>query len=265
MTVPSNARPPAARSAAALGLLRGAASGGFILQECADCATVQYPPRDVCHACLSTNLDWEHVDPSGTLCAVTTIRVSNEPYFQSHLPWTIGIIAAAAGPSIVAHLLPGCVVGAPVTLDLRLDAAGRGVMVARPAGPGTNSGFQTEPGAHRTDTLPSLSEAPANAPTEANFFNTPSGRRLLVTDGCSALGQYVIAALLKRGAAYIAAGCPREMDTCSNDHLGPRVGWFTVNGGSRWPSPEWYLAAGLETPGNDMNAPQFDAVFDTTS
>ena len=44
--------PPAGRSRAALRLTAAAAEGRFELQHCADCATVQYPPRSVCgHAC----------------------------------------------------------------------------------------------------------------------------------------------------------------------------------------------------------------------
>ena len=39
--------PPSARSRYALGMLWGAAQGRFELQVCRDCATVQYPPREV--------------------------------------------------------------------------------------------------------------------------------------------------------------------------------------------------------------------------
>ena len=51
--------PPWARSRIALGLTAAAALGRFELQQCADCGTVQYPPREACHVCLSARLPWK--------------------------------------------------------------------------------------------------------------------------------------------------------------------------------------------------------------
>ena len=74
----------AARSRAALGLGIGAAEGSFSLQVCAECAAVQYPPRDVCAACLSGRLAWRPVPDGGRLVAVTTVRVPGERWFREH-------------------------------------------------------------------------------------------------------------------------------------------------------------------------------------
>ena len=57
----SPTRPPEMRSRASLGLSAAAAEGRFALQVCADCGTVQYPPRDACQNCLSTDLPWQDV------------------------------------------------------------------------------------------------------------------------------------------------------------------------------------------------------------
>ena len=54
--------PPAIRSRVAHGLTAAAARGAFALQVCADCGTVQYPPREACHQCLSTRLPWREQD-----------------------------------------------------------------------------------------------------------------------------------------------------------------------------------------------------------
>ena len=32
------------------------------LQRCADCGAAQYPPREVCGACLSDRLAWDSAD-----------------------------------------------------------------------------------------------------------------------------------------------------------------------------------------------------------
>lgn len=265
MTVHSNTRPPAARSAAALGLLRGAATGRFVLQQCADCSSVQYPPRDACHACLGAELPWREVDPRGTLCAATTIRVSNEPYFQERLPWTIGIIAALAGPSIIAHLLPQCVVGDPVVLGLRLDASGRAVVVARPADVEPTPVSAIGNGAIQADSSMESSGVLETSPADSDFFDNPAGRRVLVTDGCSDLGQYVVAALLERSAAYVTVGCRTGDTTCGKHQDEEHLGWLAVRGSSHWPSPEWYLEAGLPSPDGATDTAEFDAVFDTAT
>jgi uncharacterized OB-fold protein len=175
--------PPPARSAAALGLLRGAASGRFMLQQCNECGKVQYPPRDACQRCLGSELPWHEVDNRGTLKAVTTVRLSNEPYFQDRLPWRVGIVSSDLGLSLIAHLLPSCRPEEPVTLSLRIDAAGRAVLVAD-----------------------SDREAMAGLrPLESDFLTDPAGMTILVRDGESELGREVAQSLLERGAQVVFA------------------------------------------------------------
>ncbi|MFL6661713.1 MAG: zinc ribbon domain-containing protein, partial [Rhizobacter sp.] len=51
--------PPGSRGRVALGMTAAAAEGRFELQTCKDCGTVQYPPREACHKCLSPRLQWK--------------------------------------------------------------------------------------------------------------------------------------------------------------------------------------------------------------
>ena len=51
--------PPWARGRVALGMTAAAAEGRFELQVCKECSTVQYPPREACHKCLSPKLQWK--------------------------------------------------------------------------------------------------------------------------------------------------------------------------------------------------------------
>lgn len=178
--------PPQARSTSALGLLRGAATGTFLLQRCASCSTVQYPPRDACNWCLCAELPWEEVDNHGILKAVTTIRLSNEPYFQERRPWRIGIVSSTLGLSMVAHLLASCQPEEPVTLSLRIDASGRAVVVAY---------------ADNDDAAP----VPGLRPVESDFLPDPAGLTIYVTDGSSELGEEVTRALRARGARVVFA------------------------------------------------------------
>jgi hypothetical protein len=131
-------------------------------------------------------LPWEIVDNRGTLKAATVIRASSEPYFQQRLPWRVGIVASPLGVSLIAHLLPSCQVEQQVSLSLRIDAAGRAVVVASPLDDWAIR--KTEPGWR---------------PTESDFLDDPAGKTILVTDGTSELGKGVTRALTERGAKQV--------------------------------------------------------------
>lgn len=74
------------------------------LQQCQECKTVQYPPREVCVSCLSDDLPWSEVDPAGTVQASTQLHHCLEPYFSARKPWLVGSIKLDCGPLVLAHL-----------------------------------------------------------------------------------------------------------------------------------------------------------------
>ncbi len=125
--------PPAGRSRVALGMLRGPARGGLELQSCADCGAVQYPPREMCGACLSDRLVWRPHDGAGELVVETTLRHAMELHFRERLPWRSGLVRLDGGPTAVAHVHAD-VPPAParVTLTAALDRSGQAVLVAVP-------------------------------------------------------------------------------------------------------------------------------------
>ncbi len=180
--------PPGLRTRASLGLTAVAAEGRFALQVCAECGTVQYPPRDACVSCLSVELPWRAVPPAGHLLASTTLHHSNDVYFRERLPWRVGTVHMQAGPSVIAHIHADCVDDTPVTLALRLDRSGQAVMVALPV--------RSTP--HMEDDR-TLRETACD----------PKFRRALVTDGKSAIGQAVARALLDAGAPVVFLGDPQ--------------------------------------------------------
>ncbi len=175
--------PPSARSRTASGITAAAARGAFALQVCDACATVQYPPHEVCGACLSGEMTWrEDVPRGGTLIAATTIRASADPYFRERVPWRIGTVTMDAGPAVIAHLHDGLAAGDRVELVQRLDKAGQGVMLAVPEG-GVADG--------------------QDGKAMREMSCDPRDRRVLVTDGRTALGQAVARALTEAGATVL--------------------------------------------------------------
>jgi NAD(P)-dependent dehydrogenase (short-subunit alcohol dehydrogenase family)/uncharacterized OB-fold protein len=178
--------PPWIRSRAALGLTAAAALGRFELQVCADCGAVQYPPREVCHRCLSDRLRWREQTGMGELLSTTTVRHSHDPFFRERVPWTLGLVQLDAGPTLVVHLHGGC---APppsrVRVGARLDKSGQGVLLAFPV-----------------DEVPNM----ADDRQLREMTCDPKFRKVLVTDGKTAVGQAVAHALIEAGAELVWVG-----------------------------------------------------------
>lgn len=177
--------PPTERSRAALGLTAAAAAGKFMLQICASCQTVQYPPRDACSNCLADQLDWRNVSPLGRLVAQTVVRTSTNVYFRERAPWRIGTVALDAGPSVICHLHGDCHKGERVQLLNRLDKAGQGVLIAMPINQTPNA---------------------QDDPQWREISCAPKFRRVLITDGRSASGVALAQAFSDAGAQIVFVG-----------------------------------------------------------
>lgn len=178
--------PPAARSRVALGLTAAAAQGRFELQQCRDCSAVQYPPREACHRCLSISLPWRSQPGDGELLSDTVLHHSNDLFFRERLPWRLGLVRLDCGPAVVAHL-HGSIEKPPtrVRVSAMLDRAGQAVLVALPD--------------KETSTM-------ADDRQLREFTCDPKFRKVLVTDGKSAVGQALVKALVKAGADLIWVG-----------------------------------------------------------
>jgi len=81
--------------------------GALHLQRCRDCATVQYPPREVCRHCLGDQLRWQQVDGNATVLATVALHHSLEADFLARLPWHIASLELDAGPVVFAHIEAG--------------------------------------------------------------------------------------------------------------------------------------------------------------
>ncbi|WP_418317651.1 SDR family NAD(P)-dependent oxidoreductase [Piscinibacter sakaiensis] len=178
--------PPGQRGRVALGMTAAAAEGRFELQVCQDCGAVQYPPREACHACLSSRLKWTEQDGAGELLSQTTLAHSNDLFFRERLPWRLGLVRLDAGATLMLHL-HGDVPDAPtrVKVGARLDRAGQAVLIAFP-----------------TEETPNMNDDPMLREMGCD----PKFRKVLVSDGKSAVGQALVQALAKAGADLIWVG-----------------------------------------------------------
>jgi NAD(P)-dependent dehydrogenase (short-subunit alcohol dehydrogenase family)/uncharacterized OB-fold protein len=178
--------PPGARSRAALRLTAAAAEGRFELQACADCGTVQYPPRAACRTCLSHRLEWRETDGAGELLSATVLHHSNELFYRERVPLRLGTIRLEAGPTVLAHLHGDCA-AAPSRVRVRahLDKSGQAVLIALPPQDTSNM---------------------ADDPMLREMTSDPKFRKVLVTDGKGAVGQAVARAMIEAGADLVWIG-----------------------------------------------------------
>jgi uncharacterized OB-fold protein len=136
--------PPSVRSAVALGLTAAAAKGRFELQVCRSCRAVQYPPREACHRCLGSILDWTLQDGAGELISETLLFHSHDEFFRPYLPIRLGLVKLDCGPTAVVYVADA-IPAAPappstrVRVSAYLDQAGNAALLAIPANAGDTS------------------------------------------------------------------------------------------------------------------------------
>ncbi|MAI58180.1 MAG: short-chain dehydrogenase [Rhodobacteraceae bacterium] len=181
----SPTRPPEARSRAALGLSAAAAEGRFALQQCTECGKIQYPPRDACSNCLSTELRWKDTDCLGSILAETRLRTSIKPYFRERTPWRTGTVKLDSGPVIICHLHGDCERNGRVQIINRLDRSGQAVLFALPQ---------------------KRSLYMEDDPQLRAMTSDPKHRRILITDARNPNTPYIAKSLAAAGASLIFIG-----------------------------------------------------------
>jgi NAD(P)-dependent dehydrogenase (short-subunit alcohol dehydrogenase family)/uncharacterized OB-fold protein len=178
--------PPGKRSRAALGLTAAAARGRLELQVCQDCHATQYPPREVCGTCLSHRLVWRAQDGRGELMTQTVLRAAQELYFRERSPWRVGMVRLDTGVNVIAYVHERVgAVQCRVRVEAALDRASQGVLVALPEHGATD--FSEDARMRELTCDPRL-------------------RKVLITDGKTAVGQAVAQALAAAGAHLIWIG-----------------------------------------------------------
>lgn len=94
--------PPRPQSPLGVELAKHMQADKLILQVCADCGAVQYPPRERCLQCLGDALPWREIENQGRVIALSELHHSLEPFFQDHAPVTLASVRLDCGITILA-------------------------------------------------------------------------------------------------------------------------------------------------------------------
>ncbi len=127
----SDILPPAARTRQGEAMTKASHPGKLHLQRCEECAAVQYPPRELCHACLGDRLNWKETEATGTILASALLHRSLEPWFQERSPWLMGSVKLECGPVVLVHLAADSIAaGSTVQVLQQRDGSCEAVLVA---------------------------------------------------------------------------------------------------------------------------------------
>jgi len=103
----ARARPPKQRTPLGQQFTAANLPSALSMQTCSDCGHVQYPPTELCGACLADGLIFNDTPVDGLLLQRTDLHHSLWEFFKRHLrraSWPIASVKLDAGPTVFCHL-----------------------------------------------------------------------------------------------------------------------------------------------------------------
>lgn len=93
------------------------AEGRLVVQKCASCGYLRWPPGPVCNECQSREFAWTPMSGRGVIETYATYHRALDSRFKEDVPYTIGMIELAEGPRILGRItdeLDRVAIGKPV-------------------------------------------------------------------------------------------------------------------------------------------------------
>ena len=98
--------------------------GELRVQRCEACGAKQFPPRAVCLACRSTDLDWAVAPPRGTIHSFTIVHRAPTEAFKARAPYAIALVDLAPRVRMMMNVdgdLSKIAIDAPVGIGFTAD------------------------------------------------------------------------------------------------------------------------------------------------
>lgn len=80
-------------------------AGELRIQRCAQCGTHRHPPRPICAACGSTDVEWSLASGDGEVWACTVIHPPTLPAFTDKTPYAAVVVRLAEGVFMVSNVV----------------------------------------------------------------------------------------------------------------------------------------------------------------
>ena len=96
----------------------GTSQGELRLQRCRDCGHVYFPPRPLCPACSSRDVEVFRASGKGTLLSYV-INHRHHPSFES--PYSIALVRLDEGPTMMSNIVECDQTPEALVLDMPLE------------------------------------------------------------------------------------------------------------------------------------------------
>jgi hypothetical protein len=81
--------------------------GELVVQRCAECGLLRFPPREVCSRCWSRASEWTAVSGRGEVYSFYLMHQVYHPGFLAEVPYPVVVVELDEGPRILSNLV-GC-------------------------------------------------------------------------------------------------------------------------------------------------------------
>ncbi|HKT73704.1 MAG TPA: OB-fold domain-containing protein [Steroidobacteraceae bacterium] len=79
----------------------------FIMQRCAGCGELRWPPKPLCPACLRPAAleDWQDIARTGQIWSFCVYHRAFHPSFADRIPYNVAYIKLDAGPMFISNVV----------------------------------------------------------------------------------------------------------------------------------------------------------------
>lgn len=78
----------------------GLCAGRLVIQSCAVCGYLRWPPGPICPECQSEDASWQEVAPEGRLISFAVYHRAFDPEFAEQTPYVVGYVELSSGPRL---------------------------------------------------------------------------------------------------------------------------------------------------------------------
>ena len=77
----------------------------LVVQRCAACGALRFPPRELCSGCLSSAVDWTEVSGRGEIFSFNVMHQIYHPAFAREVPYAVVVVKLAEGPKLISNVV----------------------------------------------------------------------------------------------------------------------------------------------------------------
>ena len=83
----------------------GARRGQLMVQKCASCGELRFPPHEMCVRCLGTRAEWVAVSGRGEVYSFNIMHQVYHPGFATEVPYAVVVVKLDEGVKFVSNLV----------------------------------------------------------------------------------------------------------------------------------------------------------------